>query len=392
MAAVVGLWQRLEEGGEFEDFDVGRAGGPVVAPADDDVAASGGVAVIAEIAAFKFEFDVDALPALGSDLAFGFAVGEAGLDGFDDVAQLFGDHAEEKDDALFVDWFVTEATEVHGLAIAGAAVQRRMAKFGGRELRGRLRARPAIVVGEGRNRGSLRGFALHGILRSAQEDRICERVAYGLRGRRREILRAKTALRMTRFCSRLRMTALCFFAFDRDEVIVPLDRSGLGCGEKSYDIGPFGGPFGFALRECTEDIGKAGPGAETAFQGAMVEFSEVTVRAARGRLAIFTNRGCPIFEKFAVFEAFVQGVRLESGGFNGVIPGWEESRDLMFGDSGERDEFGARRRTASAASDGGQATEDERFVDTLAHRVLRYLLMIVDRCMITQRTGALRSE
>jgi len=270
----------FEEGGEFQDFDLGRAGGPVMAPADDDVAAGERMAVIAEIAAFKFKFDVDALPALRSDLAFCFAIGEAGLDGFDDVAQLFCDHAEEKDDALFVDGFVAEATEVHGLAVAGAAVERRMAKFGGRELRGRLRARPAIVVGEGRNRGSLRGFALHGILRSGQDDRIWERVACGLRGRRREILRAKPALRMT---------ALCFFASDIDEVIVPLDRSGLGSGEKSYNIGPLGGPFGFALRKCTEDIRKAGPGAETAFEGAMVEFAEVTVRAARGRLAIFAN-------------------------------------------------------------------------------------------------------
>jgi hypothetical protein len=139
-------------------------------------------------------------------------------------------------------------------------------------------------------------------------------------------------------------------------------------GEKGYDICPFGGPLGFALRKRAEDIRKAGPVAETAFEGAMVEFSEVTVSAARGRLAIFTNRGSPILEKFAVFEAFVECVRLESGSFDGVIPGWEESRDLMFGDSGERDEFGAGRRTASAAGDGGQATEDERFVDVLWHR------------------------
>jgi hypothetical protein len=125
---------------------VGRAVGPVVAPADDDVAAGDGVAVIAEIAGFKFEFDVDALPALGSDLAFGFAIGKTGLDGFDDVAQLFGDHAEEKDDALFVDRFVTEATEVHGLAVAGAAVQRRMAEFGGRGGRGRWLLRRAAFA------------------------------------------------------------------------------------------------------------------------------------------------------------------------------------------------------------------------------------------------------
>jgi len=50
--------------------------GPVVAPADDDVAAGEGVAVVAEIAAFELEFDVDALPAVRSDLALGFAVGE----------------------------------------------------------------------------------------------------------------------------------------------------------------------------------------------------------------------------------------------------------------------------------------------------------------------------
>jgi hypothetical protein len=247
-----------------------------VVPADDDVAAGDGVAVIAEIAAFELEFDVDALPAVGSDLAFCFAVWEAGLDGFDDIAQLFGDHAEEKDYALFVDGFVAEATEVHGLAVAGAAVQGWMAKFGG-----------------------------------------C---------RRREILRAKPALRMT---------ALCFFASDMDEVIVPRDRSGLCRGEKSYDIGPFGGPFGFALRKGAKDIRKAGPGAETAFKGAMVEFPEVTVGAARRRFAILANCGGPILEEFAVFEAFVQGVRLESGSFNGVIPGGEELRDLMFVDSGE---------------------------------------------------------
>ena len=107
----------MEEGGEFEDFDVGRAVGPVVAPADDDVTAGEGVAVVAEIAALEFKFDVDALPALRSDLALGFAVGEAGLDGFDDVAEFSGDHAEEKDDALFVERVVAEAAEVHGPAI-----------------------------------------------------------------------------------------------------------------------------------------------------------------------------------------------------------------------------------------------------------------------------------
>ena len=48
--------------------------GPIVAPADDDVAAGERVAVVAEIPAFKFEFDVHALPAIRADLALGFAV------------------------------------------------------------------------------------------------------------------------------------------------------------------------------------------------------------------------------------------------------------------------------------------------------------------------------
>ena len=110
---------------------MGRVIGPVVAPADDDVTSGKRVAVVAEIAAFELEFDVDALPAFGADLALGFAVREAGLHGFDGVDEFFGDHAEEKDDALFVDGLVAEATEVHGLAIGGP-VQQWVTKLAGR--------------------------------------------------------------------------------------------------------------------------------------------------------------------------------------------------------------------------------------------------------------------
>src|SRR5216684_8592248 len=61
------------------------------------------MAVVAKIAALKFKFDVDALPALGPDLAFRLAIGETGLNGFDHVAQIFGDHPKKEHDALFVD-------------------------------------------------------------------------------------------------------------------------------------------------------------------------------------------------------------------------------------------------------------------------------------------------
>jgi len=114
---------------------VGRAVGPVVAPADDDVAAVEGVAVVAEIAALEFKFEVDALPTLRGDLALGFAVWEAGLHGFDGVAEFFGDHAEEQHDALFVDRLVAEAAKIHGLAVDWPVVQGRVAKFAERRLR-----------------------------------------------------------------------------------------------------------------------------------------------------------------------------------------------------------------------------------------------------------------
>lgn len=110
----------MDYGGEFEDFDLGRAVGPVVAPADDYVATGIRVAVVAEIAALELKFDVNALPPLRADLALGFAVGESGLNGFDDVAKLFGDEAEEEDDAEFVDRLVAQAAEVERTAIGWA--------------------------------------------------------------------------------------------------------------------------------------------------------------------------------------------------------------------------------------------------------------------------------
>jgi hypothetical protein len=125
-----------------------------VAPADDDVAAGEGVAVIAEIAALKFKFEVDALPTLRSDLALGFAVWEGRLHGFDGVAEFFGDHAEEQHNALFVDWLVTEAAEIHGQAIGWPTVQGRVANFAGRR-----RGRRLLVGGWNTGAGKCLGRA-----------------------------------------------------------------------------------------------------------------------------------------------------------------------------------------------------------------------------------------
>src|SRR5260370_10083513 len=60
--------------------DVQRTVGPVVGPADDYVAVFHAMQVFQEIAALVFEFNADALPAVGLDLAHGFAVGELRLD------------------------------------------------------------------------------------------------------------------------------------------------------------------------------------------------------------------------------------------------------------------------------------------------------------------------
>jgi len=113
-------------GGEFEDFEVGRVVGPIVAPEDDDVTAIHWVAVVAEVAAFKLKFDVDALPAILSDLPLGLAVRESRLNGLNDVAEFFGNEAKEEHNALFVDGFVAEAAEIEGAAVHGPVFERRV--------------------------------------------------------------------------------------------------------------------------------------------------------------------------------------------------------------------------------------------------------------------------
>ena len=75
----MGSAQGFDSAGKLEDLDVGGAVVPVVVPADDYVAAGWRMAVVAEIAALKFKFEVHALPTLGRDLAFRLAIGETGL-------------------------------------------------------------------------------------------------------------------------------------------------------------------------------------------------------------------------------------------------------------------------------------------------------------------------
>ena len=101
---------------------MGRAVGPVVAPADDEVAAGGVVAVFAEILALEFKFDEDALPTIRANLADGFAVRKSISSGFYVVAEVFCQHAEEQHDTLFVGGFVSQAVEIHRVAVGGATL------------------------------------------------------------------------------------------------------------------------------------------------------------------------------------------------------------------------------------------------------------------------------
>ena len=132
MGLVFRVGQGFDEGGKLEDLNLRGALGPIVAPADDYVTVAGRVTVVAEIPALKFKFDVHALPSLGADLPLGLAVRESGLNGFDDVAEFLGNEPKEKHDALFVDRFMAQATEVEGIAIGWAIFERGVPNFIGK--------------------------------------------------------------------------------------------------------------------------------------------------------------------------------------------------------------------------------------------------------------------
>jgi hypothetical protein len=78
--------------------------------------------------------------------------------------------------------------------------------------------------------------------------------------------------------------------------------------------------LGFATSKFAKGFGKLRPGAEVAFDGAMVEFSEMAVDATGGGLAMFAGGTAPIFEEFAVIETEIEGVGRETGGLEGGAP------------------------------------------------------------------------
>src|SRR5713101_5534430 len=123
---VIQVDKRCDYAGQLHDLDVLGTLVPIVAPTDDDVATACRMAVVAEIPALKFKFDVHALPTFRSDLAHGFAVGKSLLSRFDRVAHIFRQHSKQQHNTLFVHRFMPEPTEVRGIAILRPALQRRM--------------------------------------------------------------------------------------------------------------------------------------------------------------------------------------------------------------------------------------------------------------------------
>src|SRR5579859_3674752 len=120
---VVRAGRRFNYGGKFEDFDVARTVGPIVAPANDYVTAVRGMAVVAEIAALEFKFDGDALPAAGRDLPQCLAIRKSLLNVLHPVAQLFRQHPKQKHHALFVHWFMPQPPERTRVAVDGPVPQ-----------------------------------------------------------------------------------------------------------------------------------------------------------------------------------------------------------------------------------------------------------------------------
>ena len=101
--------------------------------------------MVAEIAALKFKFDGDALPPARSDQAHGFAIGEAGLHVFDQVAELFRQHTKQEDDALFVDGFMPQPLERTRVAVDGPVPQSDVPCLASRDCGSRVATREVAV-------------------------------------------------------------------------------------------------------------------------------------------------------------------------------------------------------------------------------------------------------
>ena len=118
------------------------------------------MAVVTEIPALKFKFDVHALPTFRTDLPLCFAVGKPRLNRLDHEAEFFGEHAKEKYDALLVDRFMPQPAEVGGIAIGSAIFQRYVPCFLRQNWGSQIIVRSMLLLyyGSGQKRHDIRPF------------------------------------------------------------------------------------------------------------------------------------------------------------------------------------------------------------------------------------------
>jgi hypothetical protein len=107
----------LDHRAKFDNFQTWRAFEPIVTPADNDVAPVRWMAVISKVPVFEFELDSNALPLASIHLTLRLAIRESGLNRFDMVSKLTGDHSEEEHDTLLVDWLMAQPSKVDWVAV-----------------------------------------------------------------------------------------------------------------------------------------------------------------------------------------------------------------------------------------------------------------------------------
>lgn len=108
---------------QFDHFNATGTVLPVVAPADDYIAAVLLMTMVAECAAFELKLDTDPLSLAGINLTLGFTIGEPSLHGLNHVSKLSRDHAEKEHYALLVYGFMAKAAKVYRISIGWATIQ-----------------------------------------------------------------------------------------------------------------------------------------------------------------------------------------------------------------------------------------------------------------------------
>src|SRR5215472_18348989 len=86
--------QRPNYARQLDDLNVLRTLLPIVTPANNHVAPSQRMPVLAKIPALKFKLNPHTLPAVRANLPLGFAVRESLLNRLDHVTQIFRQHSK----------------------------------------------------------------------------------------------------------------------------------------------------------------------------------------------------------------------------------------------------------------------------------------------------------